>query len=358
MIYLDLGRKISMNCCKEKSKIIIYGAGDYGKRLYHFLKSIHCTIDYFCQTICSGQTQYYDDIEIISLIQLSKMTNEEIIVLIAIRDNEISRQVKGQLLDWNYSFMSIYECGEFISQNISDAFEEGKFRCNICGNEVKKFERGGVSPNKIFDKYHIIGGGIRENAICPLCGSMDRTRWLYWVLGRHIQEIFYNKCSVLHIAPEIEISKRIQSNILCDYYTGDITQGASMHIVDVTDIQFRDDFFDYIILNHVLEHIENEKKAIMELKRVVKPGGKIILSFPICTDRNTYENSNIRTPEARLDEYGQEDHVRLYGKDYKTRLEAYGLKVDIFSPQSECSREEISKYGFIYDDVSIVCSPL
>lgn len=340
---------------KLKNKIIIYGAGDYGKRLYHFLKDLHCTIDYFCQTSCE-ERRYYDDVEIIDLNQLSKMTVGEVIVLIAIQDNGISHLIKGQLLDLNRSNICVYECGEFISQNISDAVGERKFRCNICGNAVKEFKRGGTSSNKIFDKYHIIGGGIRDHDICPLCGSTDRIRWQYRVLGRHLPKIFNSRCFVLHIAPEFEISTRIQSNILCDYYTGNIVRGAAMHIVDVTDIQFRDDFFDYIILNHVLEHIENEEKAIIELKRVLKPDGKMMLSFPICTDINTYENPNVQTPEERHNEYGQEDHVRLYGRDYKARLEGYGLKADIFSPQNECSREEIEKYGFIYDDVSIICS--
>lgn len=342
---------------KEEHKIIIYGAGDYGKRLYHFLKGINCKIDFFCQTN-SDEIKYYDNVKIISVEQLLAMSNNNIIqVLIAIKDIGVSRQIKGYLLDRVSTDIYVYECSDFISQNITDAVGEKKYQCNVCGKTVKKFKQGGFY-SEIFEKYHIIGGGLRDNVICPFCGAIDRVRWQYRVLGKYMPGIFNDKCSVLHFAPEAEIRIRIQANSLCDYYAGDIVQGRSMHVVDVTNIQFRDDFFDYIIINHVLEHIENEKKAIFELKRVLKPKGKIMLSFPICTDIDTYENLNIKTSEERLDEYGQEDHVRLYGKDFKTRLESYGLNVSVFSPQNECNKQEIVKYGFIYDDIVMICNLL
>lgn len=319
------------------------------------MRDMECKIDFFCQTK-SDETKYYDNIKIISVEQLLEMSNENIIqVLIAMKDTEVSAQIKGYLLDRISTNTYVYECGNFINQNITDAIGEKNFQCNVCGKTVKEFKQGGFY-SKVFYKYHIIGGGLRDNVICPFCGAIDRVRWQYRVLGKYMSGIFNDKCTVLHFAPESEISKRIQANVLCDYYAGDIVQGRSMHVVDVTNIQFRDDFFDYIIINHVLEHIENEKKAISEIKRVLKPKGKIKLSFPICTDIDTYENMDIKTSGERLNEYGQEDHVRLYGKDFKTRLENYGLKVTVFSPQNECSKEEIVKYGFIYDDVLMLCT--
>ena len=129
-----------------------------------------------------------------------------------------------------------------------------------------------------------------------------------------------------------------------------------MHIVDITDIQFRDNTFDYVICNHVLEHIPDEQKAISEVLRVLKPDGKWIFSFPICTDMQTYEDPTVVSEEDRLQRFGQEDHVRLYGYDYKERFEAHGLNLEFFSPQDELSAEEIEKYGFIPDDVIIVAT--
>ncbi len=335
-----------------EKKIIIWGVGKYGKRLYHLLKNLGYGIDYFCQTGSDKET-YYDEVPIIEMQKLSEIS-EELIVLIAIKDNQISDEIKGRLLDLNLSGLYIYECGEFINKNIPNIVGDSKHQCNLCGSLIQRFERVETVHSELFEKYHIIGGGPRENAVCPVCGGIDRIRWQYWVISKHTS-IFFDKCSVLHIAPECVISKRIQANSLCDYYSGDLERGCAMHIVDVTNIQFEDNFFDYIIMNHVLEHIENESKAISELKRVLKPNGKLILSFPICKDMNTYEDSDIQTSEERYINYGQEDHVRLYGYDYKERLEQYGLHIDIYSPQNECTKEVVSRYGFIVDDVVLIC---
>lgn len=103
---------------------------------------------------------------------------------------------------------------------------------------------------------------------------------------------------------------------------GDIVWGQAMHQIDILDIPYRNNFFDYVIINHVLEHITDIKKAISEVKRVLKPNGKLILSFPICTDMDTLELPEPLTDNERLEIYGQKDHVRLFGRDY---LEKYNL---------------------------------
>lgn len=338
----------------NNASIIIYGVGEYGKRLYHLLKFAGIKIDYFCQTNSDARL-YYDDIEIIDIKRLSEI-NRKLIVLISIRNSKTSNSIKGQILNLNRSDIYVYELGDFIDKNILGIGEESyPCYCNVCGKRIEGFEQALWPGQELFEKYHVIGGGgLRDNTYCPLCRSTERRRWQYWVLGKYTN-VFKNKCSILHIAPEPGISSRIQSNELCDYYTGNI-EPTAMHIVDVTDIQFRDDYFDYIIMNHVLEHVLDQGKAIAELKRVLKSDGELIISFPICTDMDTYENPNVKTPEERLKEYGQEDHVRLYGRDYKTILEHYGLNIKkIYSPQNECSKEEIFRYGFAADDVILIC---
>ena len=208
----------------------------------------------------------------------------------------------------------------------------------------------------IFRKHHIIGGGLRDNCTCIYCGSNDRDRWQYYVLKNHT-DILTETCSVLHFAAESSNSKLIRTNKNCKYITADIQAGRCDYAVDMTDMKIFDDCtFDYVIANHVLEHIQDEASAISELKRVLKDNGTIILSFPVCTDMMTYEDDSITTEEARWKAFGQGDHVRLYGTDFKERLEGYGLNVKVYSPQDEFSREESEKYGFIYDDISIFCT--
>lgn len=124
-----------------------------------------------------------------------------------------------------------------------------------------------------------------------------------------------------------------------------------MHVIDITNIHFEDSTFDYVISNHVMEHISDESKAISEIKRVLKRNGKWIFSFPICTDIDTYEDKSIVTDEDRLKMYGQEDHVRLYGRDYKERFMQYGLCINSFTPKDLLPKDEIIRFGFIEDDV-------
>lgn len=97
---------------------------------------------------------------------------------------------------------------------------------------------------------------------------------------------------------------------------------------DLTSSPFEDQAFDLIICNHVLEHISDEGLAIREIQRLMTSQGIAILQVPIAKKLDTtFEDTEIRTSSDRLNHYGQEDHVRLYGTDYKSRLERYGLSV-------------------------------
>ncbi len=193
--------------------------------------------------------------------------------------------------------------------------------------------------------------------MCPYCGNNDRTRWQYYVLKNYTGLTTESGIRVLHFAPEKPSSKLIKSNPNCTYITADIVPGIADYAADMTNLhQFGDGSFDYVIANHVLEHIQDEAKAFSELKRVLKPNGKLIISFPICTDMLTYEDASITTEEGRLKAFGQRDHVRLYGTDFKERIEGYGFEVRVYRPEGALSPEEIEKYSLIKDDVMMVCS--
>ena len=133
--------------------------------------------------------------------------------------------------------------------------------------------------------------------------------------------------------------------------------GRADYQAEITNLhQFADRTFDYVIANHVLEHIHDEAKAFSELKRVLKKDGRLIISFPICTDMLTYKDNSITSREGRLKAFGQEDHVRLYGTDFKEHIESYGLDVKVYTPQESLTREEIERYALILDDVMMVCT--
>jgi len=168
-------------------------------------------------------------------------------------------------------------------------------------------------------------------------------------------DLFDAENTVLHFAPEKMIQEKLRRNKKCDYYPGDIVLKPGNHRIDVTDIPYRDAFFDYILINHVLEHVKNETQAFSELRRVIKPDGKLVLSFPVTLDAETIEKDGVFNDEDRLKYYGQKDHVRLYGKDYIKRIENLGWEIQQYTPERMVDERQIEKYGFLRNDILLLC---
>lgn len=329
----------------------IYGAGDFGQRLYNYLKR-YTTIQVngFVQSTKPERDIIIDGFRVLSFDEISNI--KEAFFLIAINDDNAKRNIRTQL---ELSGFSSEDWTNFVRDNlIVEQFNKRSF-CVVCGNYVNHFEKGGVDA-EIFRNNHVIGAGMREVCVCPKCGSLDRYRWLYYVLRKYTGAFCEDK-AILHFAAEPLVADKIREKNH-NYITAEITPRCADVVADITNIPFRDKWFDYVIANHVLEHVVDEEKAINELKRVVKKDAKIILSFPINMDADTDEDNdaNYMVIEERLRRFGQEDHVRLYGKDYIERLEKYSLNVEIYSPKDICTKEEIEKFGFISDDVIMICT--
>ena len=98
--------------------------------------------------------------------------------------------------------------------------------------------------------------------------------------------------------------------------------------LDAVALPFADARFDAVFANHVLEHIEDDARALAEIRRVLKPGGFALLQVPIAQRlARTLEDPSARTPAERERRFGQSDHVRLYGLDYPERLASAGFSV-------------------------------
>jgi ubiquinone/menaquinone biosynthesis C-methylase UbiE len=112
--------------------------------------------------------------------------------------------------------------------------------------------------------------------------------------------------------------------------TADIEPGQAMLQFDITDIPFETGTFDVILCMHVLEHVPNDRQAMAELYRVLNQRGWAILQSPIDTHRDrTFEDPTITSPRQRERLFGQDDHVRVYGRDYQARLESAGFAVSV-----------------------------
>ena len=199
-------------------------------------------------------------------------------------------------------------------------------------------------------------GKQRENALSPSTLSLERHR-LLWLYLKNETNFFTAAKKVLHIAPEQCFLKLFKNQPNLDYVTADLHSPIADIKADVCNLPFKENTFDVVFCNHVLEHIEDDKKAMRELYRVLKPGGLGVFQIP--QDLNlekTYEDFSITNPKERAKHFGQYDHVRIYGRDYFKRLREVGFKVNEVNYAKSLSSEEIIKYCLVKNEILPVCS--
>lgn len=205
-----------------------------------------------------------------------------------------------------------------------------KHNCPICNGNFRK-----LLP---------YGNKGAENRLCPKCLSLERHR-LLWLFLINKTDIFNQNMKFLHIAPEQPFIKKFRKQANWAYITADLESPLADVKMDINKMPFQNDEFDFIMCNHVLEHIDNDFTAMKEIFRVLKTGGKAILQVPIDTNRSyTYEDFSITDSKEREKHFGQYDHVRVYGIDYAERLKKVGFNVEVNSYVQTLSPQDIEKY--------------
>lgn len=209
----------------------------------------------------------------------------------------------------------------------------GSCFCTICRKNVWLFlpyRKGERSRSPLTRELGVIGSNV-EHHQCPRCGSTDRSRHLLLYLETLGLFSELENSAILHVAPEKQLISLIEAAKPARYIQGDLKPQSKDTIkINIMALPYDDDTFDLVIANHVLEHVEDDRKALGEIHRVLKIGGRAILQTPYSPVLlNTWEDPGITTPSARWIAYGQEDHVRLYGKDLFKRISDVGLIPDI-----------------------------
>lgn len=231
-----------------------------------------------------------------------------------------------------------------------------KYECPFCKGHFSTFLPAGLNIPVLKEKQ-VIGGGYRLNSTCPRCYSGDRERLIYLYLKKEKQYVFSASIKLLHVAPEQNLAVKLKSNPNINYISADLNSPMADIQMDITDIKQSDDTYDVIICNHVLEHINDDSRAMTELFRVLKKGGFAILQVPISYSiEKTLEDSSIKRPEDRELVYGQRDHVRIYGSDYKLRLEKAGFSVIEHRFAEDMEPQTVSKFGLLKEERIFVCS--
>ncbi len=216
-------------------------------------------------------------------------------------------------------------------------FRGRKVECPVCGGSFSRFLPYGYN-------------NVRQGVLCPGCFSLERHR-LLWLFLKNKTGFFTDSLKVLHIAPEQCFYHRFRKMKNIIYTTADLNSPLADIKLDVQKMPIDENTFDIVICNHVLEHVPDDRKAMREILRVLKPGGFAILQVPMdMTLETTYENPDIITPEEREIHFRQKDHLRLYGRDYLQRIEECGFYVRDGNYLEQLDDAVIQKYRLPSDE--------
>lgn len=213
--------------------------------------------------------------------------------------------------------------------------------CPVCGAHFDSFK----------DDWN------RANALCWNCGSHERHR-AQWLLFEHRPQLLADAGSLLHFAPEWALRRRFARLDGLRYVTADLIDPGVDLALDVTALELPDGAFDAVLCSHVLEHVDDDRQAIAELRRVTAAGGWCLIMVPLDLRRErTYEDPSIVTPTDRERAFLQHDHVRLYAPDIEQRLEQAGFEVEVIEPQREFGAETVARCRINDADYIWLCRP-
>jgi SAM-dependent methyltransferase len=204
----------------------------------------------------------------------------------------------------------IFEQEDTLRLLYSIFYTGNKYQCNICKKNLRTFIEFSNS-----------------DSLCPNCGSLKRNRRLWFLLETNF---LVPNSNILDFSPSRCLYRKIKKRTTINYQSTDLSGDfIADHQFNITDLKIADNTLDLIICYHILEHIEDDTKAIKELFRVMKPGAKALIQTPF-KEGEIYENYTITSKEDRLKHFGQEDHVRIYSVfGLKQRLENCGFLIEI-----------------------------
>ncbi|MBR4149356.1 MAG: class I SAM-dependent methyltransferase [Rikenellaceae bacterium] len=216
--------------------------------------------------------------------------------------------------------------------------------CPVCGTKRRKFLPYGYVTS-------------RENALCPNCLSLERHR-LLWLWLQRESDLFERCPKLLHVAPEVCLMRHLRKAYKgheVDYVTADLESPlADMHF-DIQQIPLADNSFDVIFCNHIMEHVEDDLRAMSELYRVMSHGGWGVVLSPVELERqHTFEDDTITDEAERTRIFGQYDHRRVYGQDYADRLRSVGFEVEDLDYAATFTEEDRQRFALPVDHLYIV----
>ena len=199
-----------------------------------------------------------------------------------------------------------------------------KYYCPCCGFKLKSFTEGEYRQRPDFYDAKLFED-IKQDIECPVCGALPRHRILASWCGANVNEL--TSKDILYFAPERSMTRWLRKHKI-SFTTADLYDPDTDLKLDIQATGLFDNTYDVVICNHVLEHVDDYMKALRELKRIIRPGGILICSFPVSPDIDlVIEDPEVKTEEERLRRYGQSDHVRLFGTNADQFIREAGFDV-------------------------------
>ena len=193
-----------------------------------------------------------------------------------------------------------------------------------------------------FRRWVVLPEYVETERECYGCGSYARHR-LVWLYLTRETNLLTAPLRLLHVAPSDPMyAERLGRMPNVDYVSADLDDPAASEHWDITAIPHPDASFDAILCSHVLEHVRDDRRAMAELHRVLRPGGWAVIQSPVDWTRDATWEEEVTDAEAV---FGQADHVRFYGRDYDDRLREAGFGVSVEPYVDRFSPAERARFG-------------
>jgi SAM-dependent methyltransferase len=175
---------------------------------------------------------------------------------------------------------------------------------------------------------------------------------------RNHSDFFSQPHRVLDIGPAPGLARAIGKSGDLNYVTVGIDSAYPKISAkgDITELPFADGTFDVVLCQHVLEHVEDDRRSLSEIRRVLRNDGWAVISVPIRPDQATLEDPSVTDPEERTRLFGEPGHVRFYGYDLADRIKDAGLD-PILQPGEQVSDDECRAFGLRKDENLFLCHP-